>query len=216
LKSCLVIGLGRFGFAVASELCRHGVEVLGIDEHEDIMNKAVGHITHVVAGDAKDESVLQSIGARNFECAIVAVAGDVQDSVMITIMLKEMGVPYVIAKSQSELHTRVLQKIGADRVVFPEADMGRRLAQKLVSSNILDYIELSDEYSIVELHAPKAWYNKSIRQLDIRAKYGINILAVRNENDRKSINISPTANYIIKEEDILVIVGANEDIEDIK
>ena len=216
MKSCLVVGLGRFGFAVACELCKLGVDVLGLDEREDVVNRASNYITHVVAGDAKDEAVLRAIGVRNFDCAVVAIASDVESSVMITILLKEMGIKTIVAKASGEMHAKILRKVGADTAVFPEDAMGRRLAQKLASQNVLDFIELSDEYSIVEINAPSAWYGKSIKQLDVRAQFGINILAIRDRTDYENINISPSAHYVINDGDILVIVGANEDIEKIK
>ena len=216
MKSCLVVGLGRFGSAVARELCTLGVEVLGIDERESVISQAAEHLTHAVVGDAKDEAVLRALGVRNFDCAVVAMAGDVESSVMITILLKELGVKTIIAKASGTLHSKILRKVGADTIVFPEEDMGRRLAQKLASANVLDFIELSGDYSIVELNTPASWHGKSIKQLDVRAQYGINILAIRDRADRESINISPSANHILNEGDVLVIVGANEDIGKIK
>ena len=216
MKSCLVVGLGRFGYAVARELCEMGVEVLGIDENDDVVSRSAAHITHAVAGDAKDEAVLHAIGARNFDCAVVAMAGDVESSVMVTILLKELGVKQIIAKASGEMHAKILRKVGADTTIFPEDDMGKRLAQKLASSNVLDFIELSDEYSIVEIGTPAAWSGRTIKQLDVRAKYGINILAIRDRTDRENINISPSANYVLNEGDVLVIVGSNEEIDKIK
>lgn len=211
MKSFVVIGLGRFGSAVATELYKRGNEVLGIDMDDDTVQRISESVTHAVVGDAKEESVLRAIGVRNFDCAIVAIASDIQDSVLITLMLKEMGVKYVIAKGQSALHTKVLERIGADRVVFPEHDMGQRLAQTLTSSNLIDFIELSPDFSIVEIHAPESWIDLTLADLSVRAQYGVNILAIRGENGR-IISVSPTAEQRISVGDVLVVVGANDDI----
>lgn len=212
MKSFVIIGLGRFGNAVARELYRRGNEVLAIDMDEDAVQRIADFVTHAVVGDAKDENVLRSIGVRNFDCAIVAIASDIQDSVLVTLMLKERGVKYVIAKAQSKLHSKVLQRIGADKVVFPEEDMGNRLAQTLSSSNVIDFIELSQDFSIVEIHPPESWLGKTLSELSVRARFGINVLAVRGE-DHSIVTISPTADQVIHPGDILIVIGANDDIE---
>lgn len=211
MKSFVVIGLGRFGNAVARELYALGNEVLAVDIDEDVIQKIADHVTHAVVGDAKDEAVLRSIGVRNFDCAIVAIASDIQDSVLVTLMLKEMGVKYIVAKGQSQLHTKVLQKIGADKVVFPEHDMGTRLAQTIVTSNVIDFIELSDEYSIVEISAPEQWIGKNLVELNIRSDYGVNVLAIRNV-DNKAINVTPSPRQVLEKGDVLIIIGSNDDI----
>lgn len=208
----MIIGLGRFGNAVARELYKRGNEVLAIDNDEDAVQRIADFVTHAVVGDAKDENVLRSIGVRNFDCAIVAIASDIQDSVLVTLMLKEMGVKFVIGKAQSQLHSKVLQRIGADKVVFPEDDMGNRLAQTLSSSNVIDFIELSQDFSIVEINPPPSWLNQTLKQLSVRAKYGINVLAVRGEG-HKIMTISPTADQEIRAGDVLIVIGANDDIE---
>ncbi len=211
MKSYLVIGLGRFGSSLACELYKMGHEVLGIDENEEIVQKYADFITHAIVGDAKDEVVLKSIGARNFDCAIVAMADDSQDSILVTLMLKEMGVKEVVCKVQSDLHKKVLKRVGADRVVFPERDMGVRLAMNLASSNIIDFIELSDDFSIIEIMAPRIWAGSSIIEINVRANYGINIIAARDPEHRE-VTVSPPANYVIKDNDVLVMVGSNEDL----
>jgi trk system potassium uptake protein TrkA len=160
-------------------------------------------------GDATDESVLQALGLGDFDVAVVTIGGDLQSSILICLLCKEMGVQTVIAKAQNELHARVLRKIGVDKVVFPERDMGMRLAHSLVSSNILDYIELSPDYSLMELSAPASWEGKSLKDLDMRVQYGVNVMAIRHGDN---INISPRGVDIIAAGDVLVIIGANEDI----
>ena len=142
MRQFVVIGIGRFGGAIAETLSRLGHEVLAIDTDEEVIQKISDKVTHAVAADATDESVLKSLGVRNFDVAVVAIGSDIQSSIMTTLMLKELGIRYVVAKAQNELHARVLMKIGADKIVFPERDMGERVAHNLISSNILDYIEL--------------------------------------------------------------------------
>lgn len=211
MKTFVVIGLGRFGTAVAQELCELGHEVLAIDGIEDNVQKVADKVTHAVAGDARDPAVLRALGVRNYDCAIVAVGDDVGNSALITLNLKEMGVKEVICKAQSHVHRKVLEKIGADRVVFPEHEMGVKLAQGLSSSNILNFIELSDDFGIVELGVPKAWQYKTIRNLDVRAKHHVNIIAVR-KGSGEELQVAPGGDYVLEPKDIVVTLGRNEDI----
>jgi len=211
MRQFLVVGLGRFGSSLARTLYNLGYDVLGIDRDEDIIQNIANDITHAVHADATDENTLKALGVRNFDVAIVSIGDDIQSSILITIMLKEMGIKYVVAKAQSQLHGKVLYKVVADRVVFPERDMGVRLAHNLISSNILDYIELSPDYSIVEIASVPEWYNKSLGQLDMRRKYGLNVMAIKRDNN--NVIISPHAEVVILKDDILVVVGHKEDIE---
>ena len=187
-----MIGLGRFGTAVATELCRLGHEVLAIDDSEDRVQSISSHVTHAVAGDARDPAVLRALGVRNYNCAIVAVADDVGNSALITMKL---------------------DKIGADKVVFPEHEMGVKLAQNLSSSNILNFIELSDDFGIVELATPKPWVGKSLRTLDVRAKYRVNIIAIRRGGDEHDLEVAPGADYVLSAGDVVVTLGRNEYID---
>ena len=213
MRTYVVIGLGRFGTAVATELCRLGHEVLAIDDSEDRVQSISSQVTHAVAGDARDPGVLRALGVRNYNCAIVAVADDVGNSALITMNLKEIGVRQVIAKAQSHVHQKVLQKIGADKVVFPEHEMGMKLAQNLSSSNILNFIELSDDFGIVELAAPKPWVGQSLRALDVRAKYRVNIIAIRRGGDEHDLEVAPGADYVLAAGDVVVTLGRNEYID---
>lgn len=215
MKSFLIIGLGRFGDALARELFRLGHEVMAIDKNEEHVNLIADYVTHSLVADVRDENVLKSIGARNFDHAIVAFSDNIQDNILITLLLKEIGVKDVISKGRNALHVKVLKKIGADRIVFPETDMGVRLAQTLSSANVIDFIEISDNYSIIEINTPPKWINSSIKKLEVRARYGINILAIKGQGGR-TINITPSPDYVIKQGDILVIVGANDDIQNIE
>lgn len=207
--------MGRFGSALAKELTSLGHEVLALDESEEAIARIADHVTHAVIGDAKDENVIRSIGVRNFDCAVVAIAGDIQDSVLVTLMLKDMGVKKVIAKAQSLMHMRVLERIGADQVVFPERDMGQRVAQSLAASNIIDFIELSEDYSIIELACPKKWFGKTFRDLNIRGEYGINVIAVRG-SEGKEVTVSPPANYRLTEGDVLIVIGGNSELDELR
>ncbi|QCX32938.1 TrkA family potassium uptake protein [Caloramator sp. E03] len=209
-KQFVVIGLGRFGSSVATTLYSLGNEVLAIDTDEEIVQSISNSVTHAVQADATDEATLRSLGIRNFDVAVVTIGSDIQSSIMITLLCKELGVKYVIAKAHNEMHAKVLYKIGADRVVFPERDMGVRVAHNLCSSNILDYIELSPDYSIMELEAIHEWEGKSLRELNMRSKYGINVMAIKRNND---INISPNADDKIYHGDVLVVIGGTEDLK---
>lgn len=212
MQSFIVVGIGRFGNALAKELYREGHEVLVLDENMDAIQKIADDVTHAITGDATDPDVLKSIGVRNFDCVIVSIASDIQNSILVTLQLKEMGAPYVVAKARNEIHMKMLKKIGADKVVFPEHEMGERLAQLITMKNVIDYLELSDHYSIMEIKAPEKWVGKTIAELDIRAKYSITVIAIRNETDG-SLVISIGPDYQIGEEDILVVLGNNDDIE---
>lgn len=210
MKTFVVIGLGRFGSAVATELCTLGHEVLAIDGREEIVQNVANRVTHAVTGDARDPAVLRALGVRNYNCAIVAVGDDVGNSALITLNLKELGIKEVVCKAQSHVHRKVLEKIGADRVVFPEHEMGVKLAQGLSHSNVLNFIELSEDYGIVEITTPKGWVGSSIRALDVRAKYRVNIIAIRDESGK--MTVAPGAEYILQENDVVVTLGRNEDI----
>lgn len=204
MKSYVVIGLGRFGTELARKLCAFGCEVMVIERDSDLVQQVSQHVTHAVVGDARDLSVLKALGVQDFDCAVVCIGGNLADSVLATMNLKELGVPQVVCKAHDETHRQVLLKLGADQVVIPEQENAARLAKSLSSHNILDYIELSDEYGIIDVPAPKPWVSKSLKELNVRAKLGVNILAIRHG---ENINVSPAADYSIKDEDVLVILG---------
>jgi len=210
MKSYVVIGLGRFGQAVACQLCELGAEVLAMDKHSNLVQQVAEDVTHAVVGDAQDKEVLRSLGVRDFDCAILAIGDDLAASVLITMNLKELGVPFVVCKAHDETHRRVLEKLGADRVVIPEQEHAQRLARSLFSHNVLEYIELSEEYGILEVPAPKSWIGKTIKELNVRAKLGVNIIAVESG---KITNVAPGADYQIREGDIMVVLGENFALE---
>ncbi|MNI05051.1 Ktr system potassium uptake protein A [compost metagenome] len=206
----VVIGLGRFGSSLSRELIKLGHEVLGIDKDEEAVDEMKDVLTHAVEADSTDEEVLKSLGIRNFDTAVIAIGDDIQGSILTAILVKDLGVKKVVAKALSELHGKVLTKLGVDRVIFPERDMGIRVAHQLVSPNLLDYIELSKDYTIAELYVPKRLDGFSIRELDPRAKYGCSVVAI---NKKSGIIIAPTATDVVNELDVMVIIGTNDQIE---
>ncbi|MGM9986682.1 MAG: potassium channel family protein [Bacillaceae bacterium] len=208
-KEFAVIGLGRFGGSVCRELSERGMDVLAIDTDEDRVNEFANIATHSVIADSTDEMVLKSLGIRNFEHVIVAIGDDIQASILTTLILKELGVQNITAKAQNDYHEKVLRKIGADRIVHPERDMGNRIAAQMASDMILDYLDLSDKHSIVEIKANHKINGKTFGQLQIRRRYKINIVAVKRDHE---VIISTSADQEILDGDVLVVIGTNEDI----
>jgi len=206
MKSYVVIGLGRFGTAVATELCAQGSEVLALDTDQANVQVIADQVTHAVVADARDPGVLRSLGVRNFDCAVVAVGSDVGGSALITMLLKELGVPQVVCKAQSHVHRRVLEKIGADKVVFPEHEMGVKLAQGLTHSNILNFIELSDKYGIVEATPPRQWRGMTLKEVDVRRNFQVNIVAIR-DDETGEMMVTPGGDYVMRETDTLFLLG---------
>lgn len=209
MKSFVIIGLGRFGTAIAGELSALGHEVLAVDVDEERVQQVADHVTHAVTGDGRNIEVLRALGVRNFDCVVVAMGSDVGNSALITLNLKELGVKEVICKAQSHVHSRVLEKIGADRVVFPEYEMGAKLAQGLSSSNVLNFIELSEDYGILELSAPQSWQGKSLRELDVRNRHHVNVIAIRKNGE---LNVAPSPDLPLESGDQVVTLGRYEDI----
>ena len=204
MKSYIVIGLGRFGSQAAKRLYELGCEVLAIDCNTELVQPISSMVTQAVVADARDKEVLRALGAKDFECAIVAIGTDLAHSVLATMNLKELGVPYIVCKASDETHRQVLMKLGADRVVIPEQEQADRLAKNLSSPNVLEYIELSEEYGIVEIPAPKSGQGKSLKELNVRAKMGVNIIAIETGG---TINVSPSADYKIAQDDVMVVLG---------
>ena len=209
MKQYIVIGCGRFGSSVAStmHLLRH--QVMAIDKNEDSVQSISDKVTHSLIVDVTDEQALRSLGLGNFDVAVVAIGSDIRASIMATLIAKEMGVELIICKAKDELQAKVLYKIGADRVVFPERDMGVRVAHNLVSDNILDHIELDPEYSIVEIVTPNSWVGKTLIELELRARYEITVLAIKTG---KNINVTPSPDEELTAGSILVIIGQNTSI----
>lgn len=208
-KSFVVIGCGRFGSSVAKNLYNFGYDVLVIDKNLDVINDIADSVTQAIKLDVLDENALKSIGLNNYDVAIVSFASQMEASVIATILIKELGVPKIICKAKDELQGKVLTKIGADKIVYPERDMGEKLAYSLTSGNILDFIDLDPDYSIIEISILDNWIGKTITTLNLRNKYRINIIAIKRNN---SINISPAGEDILLKDDILIILGKNSDL----
>ena len=209
-KQYAVIGLGRFGTSIAQKLYEADQEVLGIDVSEERVQDAESLVTHAVIADSTAERALNSLGIRNFDCVIVAIGSDIQASILTVMLLKELDVKKIIAKALNKRHGQILEKIGADWVIYPEMDMGERVANQLLSPNVLNYIKLSKEYNIEEIKTPSKMAGKSLKKLDIRAKYNVNVIAIVREGN---IIISPSPDQIILNEDLLVIIGSNKDLD---
>ncbi len=207
-----IIGLGRFGGSICRTLIEAGHEVLAIDNNEERVNEYMNIATHAVVANAQDEMALRSLGIRNFEHVIVAIGEDIQASILVTLMAKEMGVKNITAKAQNEYHARVLEKIGADRIVHPERDMGVRIAHNLISKNILDYLELSEEYSLAEIQVSKSqFFNKSLLDLNFRRRFDLTVVAIR--RGPKQMIISPAADEVVLENDTLLVIGTTDNVD---
>ena len=213
MKSYIVVGLGRFGTQVARQLHASGCEVLAMDVSAELVQQVANDVTHAVVGDAQDKEVLKALGVRELDCAVVAIGDNLSASVLATMNMKELGVPYVVCKAHDETHSKVLQKLGADRIVIPEKENGARLARSLSTPNVLDYIELSEEYGIAEVPAPQSWCGKTLKDLNVRAKLGVNIIAIRREG---KMNVSPGADFLFREGDIVVVLGDNATLEKVQ
>ncbi|HMM21167.1 MAG TPA: TrkA family potassium uptake protein [Selenomonadales bacterium] len=209
LKQFAVIGLGRFGSSVARTLFEAGHEVLAIDADVEQVQKFSDDVTHVVQADTTDENSLKALGIRNFDVVVVAIGEDMQANVLTTLLVKELGVPFIVAKARNELHGKMLEKIGADRVVYPERDMGMRVAHNLVSTNVLDFIELSPNLSLVEVAAPRALVGRSLAEANLRAQYGVNVVAMKRDDE---IIVPPLPSEKIRDSDILILVGGTAGI----
>lgn len=209
-KQFLVLGMGRFGTSIAKTLCELGQEVLAVDSDADLVNDIVPHVTQAMQLDATDEDVLASLGVSNFDAAIVSIGQNTRDSILVCVLLKELGVPYLIAKANDDLHAKVLRKIGADRVIFPERDMGARVARSILTPNVLDLMNLSDDYQIIEIRVPMKWVGNSIIGLNVRRHYGVNILAIHRQ---ERFLVSPAPDMLFSSGDTLLVMGKKEDIE---
>ncbi len=206
-KSFAVIGLGRFGMTIAKTIAEMGHEVLGVDADEEAVQKVTPYVTHVAVLDATDEEALREIGINNFDVVVVAIGANLQGNLLTTMLLKEMGVRYLVAKSQDQLQGRMLTKIGVDMVIYPERDMAIRVAQSLTREHVLDYFKLSNEVSLVEMETPHFLAGKTLIDSRLREDYQVSVVAVRRGED---VYAPPSPMMPLQVEDILIIVGRNE------
>lgn len=212
-KEFAVFGLGRFGWSVAMTLAKSGCEVLVVDDNEDKINEIANHVTYAVKAHIADIETLNTLGLNNFDGAVIAMGEDLEASVMTTIMVKELGVPYVLAKAQTDLQAKILKKVGADMIVFPEKETGIRIANNLIMGNFFDAIELSSTFSLMELDPLKDWCGYSLKELNLREKYKINVVAIKRDGDLK---ITTDADLNIKENDTLIVIGNNETLNKLR
>ncbi|MBE6955276.1 MAG: TrkA family potassium uptake protein [Ruminococcaceae bacterium] len=209
-RSYVVIGMGRFGTAVAEKLYALGNEVMILDHDAAQISHLADSVTHAVVGDARDESVLRGLGVQQYDCVIVSVGTDLAASVLITLNLKELGVKQIICKAMDESHRKVLSRIGADNIVIPEQQMAEQLAKGLSCANVLEYIDLSDDYGIAEIPVPKKWIGHSVVDLLIRSTYGVDVLGIKQDD---KIRISPGPHYVFQERDVVMVLGDNNHLE---
>ena len=213
MKSYIVIGLGRFGTEMAVKLYDCGEEVLAVDTDETLIDKIADRVTRAVAADARDLDILKRLGAGNFDVAVVAVGSDLAASALITMNLKTLGVPFIMCKAHDDTYREILEKLGADRVIIPEREMADKLSLGLTSAGVMEYIELSDEIGIVEMAPPAAWYGKSIRELDLRNRYGLNVIAMRKGDN---LGITPDIDAPIDDQYMMVMLGKYDVINQLK
>lgn len=225
MKQFAVIGLGRFGSSIATALAAKGQQVLAVDANEELVHDVMDSVTKAVCLDATDEKAMRSIGIQNVDVAICGIGTHLEASILVTLLLKDLDVPMIICKAVSSAHKKVLEKIGATKVILPERDMGIRLAGTLisVSDTVLDHIGISAGASIIEVMAPRDFVGKTLRDLDIRVKYGVNVIAVKKKQEEEEealaaekINVSPQADYVVEKDDILIIFGENDKLGAIK
>ncbi|MDQ7786300.1 MAG: TrkA family potassium uptake protein [Thermodesulfovibrionales bacterium] len=220
-KQFAVIGLGRFGFNIAKTLAKNGAEVLAIDIDEDRVKKVSDFVSHAVQLNAIDDKALSDVGVQNVDTAIVSIGENIEASILVVMILKEMGIRSIIAKAVTSLHGKVLENLGVKRIIFPERDMAVRVAHSLTHPNVLEQLDLSDEYSIVEIPTPSYLIGKTLTESQLRSRYGVNLIAIKRKvTTQKGIvkelwNVNPLPTDVIKESDILVLVGLNEDIDKI-
>lgn len=212
-KQFAILGLGRFGQSIAKTLVDNGCDVLCVDKNIDAVNEMSKYASNVTRADVADVHAMSALGLNNFDVVIIAIGENMEAGIMATLIAKEMGVQNVITKAKNEIQKSILQKVGADRVVLPEKDMGIRIATNLITSNIIDFISLSDKFTIAEIEPRKEWIDISLKKSNIRAEHRLNVVAIKRNND---IIVSPKAEEIIQKDDILVIIGTITDIQKTK
>ncbi len=210
MKSFCILGLGRFGKTLALTLAQSGHQVLIIDEDSDAINALADSVTSAVVGDPTNEAVLRAAGVRDYDCAVVCSASNINDNILLTIMLKDLGVPKVVARALNEGHKRVLERLDVDLIVFPEQDMGEKLAYMLGHNNVIESLDF-DGYRIVEMRIPNGWVGKTLIELDLRRREKVNVIAVRAHGQPVDCAPSPTRPFTA--DDIVSVIGADEDVD---
>ena len=210
-KQFAVFGLGSFGMSVAVTLQKLGCEVVAVDEDMDRVEEAADKVSFAMAADVGDPEVIEAMGARNLDGVVVAVSG-MEASILATMVSKEIGVPYVITKARNDLHEKVLKKVGADVVIFPEREMGMRIARSMVSKNFADWIALSDEYSMIETAIPQKWVGKTLLDLDVRKNYDVSVVGIKRNGE---FEVSPDPKKTLEEGMLMILIGSNKALEKI-
>lgn len=215
MANYLVVGLGRFGSSVAKTLYENNQDVLAIDDDEERVQQAIDSevVSEAIVLDASDETAIKKVIKDNFDVAFVCIGANIQASIMVTLVLKEAGIPQIIAKAQGRAQGKVLEKIGATEVVYPEEFMGKRVANKVLRPTIIEHFKLSNKYAVVEVLAPKSFVNKSLIELDIRKKYEINIIGIKDKDS--DVNISPAPDTVIREGDTLIVVADSKKMNEL-
>ena len=208
-----VIGLGRFGHGVAIELMRRGHDVVGMEQSERLVNEIVRDIPNSIILDSTSKQALEDANIAAFDVVVVAIGGNQQASILTTLLLKDLGVPHIVCKAQDEYHKRILERVGADRVIQPEQEMGRRVARSIATPNVIDVMELSPGYSVVEIVAPGSMVGRTLKDLDLRRKSGVNVLAIKHNNE---VNPVPQGDDVIRDGDTLIVTGKDEDIDTLR
>ncbi len=215
MKRVIVVGLGIFGFNIAKELYQKGLEVIAIDKNKEIIQKIKDFSTKAILADGTEKEVMESIGVQEDDVVIISFGEDLAASTLITLHLKELKVKNIIVKAPNEDHKRILEKVGATEVIIPEKEMASKVAKSLLSPNVIDYLPVSGDYTICELAPPASFLGKSIGDLHLRKKHHIEVIAVRDVLSDK-IQMVPQANFVIKDSDVLVVIGKEQDIQKIK
>lgn len=210
MKNFCIIGLGKFGKHLAVNLYKAGADVFVIDRNPEIINAIADNVTTAVVGEPTSEDALRRVGISNFDCVIIGMISNINDTIMLTLLCKELGVPRVIARAADEKHKKVLEKVGADLIIFPESDSADKLARTLTMTNVIDYIEFSEDYSIIEIPVPQKWIGKSIIELDVRKNYDVTIISRRKGRE---LEISPSPRITFAEGDTVSLLGKNENLE---
>ncbi|SHJ40981.1 potassium channel family protein [Parasporobacterium paucivorans] len=206
-KEFVVFGLGRFGRSVAETLAQSGCEVLVVDDDDDKIKEIADIVTYAVKAKITDKATLASLGISNFDGAIIAMSEDLEASILATILVKELGIPYVLAKAQTELHGKILKKVGADLVVFPEKEMGIHIANNLIMDNFFDAVELSSTCSLMEMDPMDSWIGHSLKEVNIRSKYKVNVIGIRRDDE---LDITPDVDKPIHKDEAMILIGKND------
>lgn len=212
-KNVVVFGAGRFGTALAEELFQQDVEVMIIDQNFEKIQEIANHVTTAIQCDLADENAVKELGLSNFDIGVIAIGSDLESSIISTMVAKDAGIPRVIAKASTMMQARILEKLGADQIIFPEIDMGERLARSITGKNIIEYIRLSDRYSMLELNVHSNWVGKTLQEMDFRNVHHVNVVAIKRNEEMILENVGSTK---LQKDDLLISIGTVQSIESIQ